>query len=161
MENETKGRRWIERLAIAFVIGIVLVASHTLVFLWTANWATQNAIEYERERHRYVTVYGRITEYFTGEPITNVTIVFFVGDSNEIPYTKATYSTSTDENGYYVKMMPIYSYGPEIIAVKDGYYATIHYLKEIRPQPIMWYGKPYWSAIYHANFTMIEVEMDV
>jgi len=145
------------------VIGIILLVTHFLVYSYSFLWAVNSTTKFERERNRYATVYGRVTDWFLKEPISNVTILFFVGEQNEIPYVEAVYSIHTDENGYYVMMMPIRNNAPEVIAVKKGYQAIDVYIGSQKPSLEMWYGfsntpeqPEFRSAIYCANFRMFQ-----
>jgi hypothetical protein len=112
-------------------------------------------------KRQYCVVYGHVTDYLTKQPVENVTIMFFVGDSKEIAYTNATYSANSDAKGFYIDIMPLYQGHeyPEVEAVKGGYIATPMY--EAFPHSVMEYGyiEPmrYQFALYRADFQMIQL----
>lgn len=139
-------------LVVAFFVAIFLTA------FFTGIYVNSQVTQFERNR-RYCVVYGYATDYFLKQPVENVTVMFFIGDYKEIPYTNATYLVSTDAKGFYIDIMPLYQghEDPEVLAVKDGYFANPPINQ---PRDIMEYGyiEPmrYQFTLYRADFQMVQ-----
>jgi hypothetical protein len=142
-------------LALVFFLTIVLTSFLTSLYVTLEVTSTDDS-------RRYCVVYGYATDYVSKQPVPNVTIMFFVGDNQEIPYTNATYWVKTDSNGFYVDIMPLYEgfLRPDIAAVKDGYYASPQYLASTTPTEINGFGHIQSNvdqfALYFADFQMIQ-----
>jgi len=142
-------------LVLAFFFTILVTA------VFTGIYVNSQVTQFERNK-RYCVVYGHVTDYFLKEPVENVTIMFFLGDPEEIAYTNATYWTRTDAKGFYIEIMPLLQGHefPEVEAVKNGYFATPLYVGSNQPTSIMEYGyiEPmrYQFSLYHADFQMVQ-----